>query len=221
MPRMTSPKRLIRALTAAAFALIFAAGVVAGGRWQEPVRAQGFSVTMECGTLSAAKIRTTLYFGLSRPKGSVSELEWQVFLRDEVTRRFPDGLTVWQAEGQWLSHCRQHRSRAVEGVAAGSSRYRSGAAVGARGHPDVPQVVRTGIGALGKLARLHRVVGRHEQVQSTNGFKARVGSRRRTGLLLAPITIVRHWNAGDSPVSQRDVVRPVEYQWSIHDHERR
>jgi Protein of unknown function (DUF3574) len=34
---------------------------------------------------------------------SVSELEWQIFLRDEVTKRFPDGLTVWQAEGQWLT----------------------------------------------------------------------------------------------------------------------
>ena len=33
--------------------------------------------------------------------GSVSELEWQIFLRDEVTRRFPDGLTVWEAQGQW------------------------------------------------------------------------------------------------------------------------
>jgi hypothetical protein len=31
----------------------------------------------------------------------VSELEWQIFLRDEVTRRFPEGLTVWGAEGQW------------------------------------------------------------------------------------------------------------------------
>jgi len=58
---------------------------------------------MECGSSSAAQIRTTLYFGLSRPKGSVSELEWQLFLRDEVTKRFPDGLTVWQAEGQWLT----------------------------------------------------------------------------------------------------------------------
>ena len=26
-----------------------------------------------------------------------------VFLRDEVTKRFPDGLTVWEAEGQWLT----------------------------------------------------------------------------------------------------------------------
>ena len=46
-------------------------------------------------------MRTTLYFGLARPKGSVSELEWQMFLRDEVTARFPEGLTVWEANGQW------------------------------------------------------------------------------------------------------------------------
>jgi uncharacterized protein DUF3574 len=86
---------------AASFTLIFAAGFVAGGQWQTPVRAQGFTVTMDCGSSSASQIRTTLYFGLSRPKGSVSGLEWQIFLRDEVTKRFPDGLTVWQAEGQW------------------------------------------------------------------------------------------------------------------------
>jgi hypothetical protein len=24
-----------------------------------------------------------------------------MFLRDEVTQRFPEGLTVWEAEGQW------------------------------------------------------------------------------------------------------------------------
>jgi hypothetical protein len=54
-----------------------------------------------CGATSAPQLRTTLYFGLARPKGSVSELEWQVFLRDEVTARFPEGLTVWEAEGQW------------------------------------------------------------------------------------------------------------------------
>jgi Protein of unknown function (DUF3574) len=81
--------------------LIFAAGFVAGGRLQPSVGAQGFAVVMDCGVSSAPQLRTTLYFGLDRPKGSVSELEWQIFLRDEVTRRFPDGLTVWEAEGQW------------------------------------------------------------------------------------------------------------------------
>jgi len=92
---------LLRAVMATSFALIFAAGLVVGGHWQTSVQAQGFSVTMDCGASSVPQIRTTLYFGLSRPKGSVSELEWQIFLRDEVTTRFPDGLTVWQAEGQW------------------------------------------------------------------------------------------------------------------------
>ena len=91
----------MRAWMAAVGTLLFAAGVLTGGRWQTPVGAQGFSVVMECGAASAAQVRTTLYFGLARPKGSVSELEWQIFLRDEVTRRFPDGLTVWEAEGQW------------------------------------------------------------------------------------------------------------------------
>ena len=81
-------------------ALIFAAGLVAGGL-QPRVGAQGFTVVMECGAASAPQVRTTLYFGLARPKGAVTELEWQIFLRDEVTTRFPDGLTVWEAEGQW------------------------------------------------------------------------------------------------------------------------
>ena len=59
---------------------------------------------VSCGAASAAQLRTTLYFGLTRPKGStVSELEWQIFLRDEVTSRFPAGLTVWDAQGQWQS----------------------------------------------------------------------------------------------------------------------
>jgi hypothetical protein len=74
----------MRALVAVSFAVMFSAGFVAGGKWQTPVGAQGFSVTMECAS-SAPQIRTTLYFGLSRPKGSISELEWQIFLRDEVT----------------------------------------------------------------------------------------------------------------------------------------
>jgi hypothetical protein len=91
----------MRALMTTVGILIFAAGFAAGGRWQAPVEAQGFTITMDCGVNSASQLRTTLYFGLARPKGSVSELEWQIFLRDEVTQRFPEGLTVWGAEGQW------------------------------------------------------------------------------------------------------------------------
>ena len=91
----------MRALMITVGTLVFAAGFVAGGRLEPPVGAQGLTVVMDCGASSAPQLRTTLYFGLARPKGSVTELEWQIFLRDEVTRRFPDGLTVWEAEGQW------------------------------------------------------------------------------------------------------------------------
>ena len=91
----------MRALMITAGTLIFVAGFVAGGRLESPVGAQGFTVVMDCGTSSAPQLRTTLYFGLARPKGAVTELEWQLFLRDEVTSRFPDGLTVWEAQGQW------------------------------------------------------------------------------------------------------------------------
>jgi hypothetical protein len=93
----------MRALIVAGSTLIFAAGCVAGGLLQPAVGAQGPTVVMDCGAASVPQLRTTLYFGLARPKGSVTELEWQIFLRDEVTSRFPEGLTVWEAEGQWRS----------------------------------------------------------------------------------------------------------------------
>jgi hypothetical protein len=95
------PEDVMRSLTAAIGVLIFAAGVAAGTIWSPRLDAQGFTVVMDCGVTSVPQIRTTLYFGLARPKGAVSELEWQIFLRDEVTKRFPDGLTVWEAAGQW------------------------------------------------------------------------------------------------------------------------
>ena len=90
----------MRALMITVGTLIFTAGFAAGGRLQPPVGTQRFTV-MDCGASSISQVRTTLYFGLARPNGSVTELEWQIFLRDEVTSRFPDGLTVWEAEGQW------------------------------------------------------------------------------------------------------------------------
>ncbi len=43
-----------------------------------------------------------LYFGLSIPGGgAVSEAEWQRFVDEEITPRFPDGLTITDAKGQW------------------------------------------------------------------------------------------------------------------------
>jgi hypothetical protein len=56
-----------------------------------------------CGQTGAVKFlqRTELYFGLSRPGGVVTEEEFQTFLDAVVTPRFPDGLTVLSAKGQF------------------------------------------------------------------------------------------------------------------------
>lgn len=42
-----------------------------------------------------------LYFGTDKPGGEVSNEEWQHFVEEVVTPRFPQGLTVWPAYGQW------------------------------------------------------------------------------------------------------------------------
>lgn len=47
--------------------------------------------------------RTELYFGLSNPTGVITEEEFQNFMDAEVTPRFPDGLTVISAKGQFKS----------------------------------------------------------------------------------------------------------------------
>jgi hypothetical protein len=79
-------------------------GLLARGDVRQPAReSQAPLRDSQCGSAFAPQLRTTLYFGLGRPKGMVSELEWQIFLRDEVTTRFPNGLTVWDAHGQWRS----------------------------------------------------------------------------------------------------------------------
>ena len=42
-----------------------------------------------------------LFFGLLGPSGPITEGEWEAFLLDVVTPRFPDGLTVLHASGHW------------------------------------------------------------------------------------------------------------------------
>lgn len=50
----------------------------------------------------AGAVQSTLYFGLELSDGgTVSERDWTRFLAEIVTPRFPDGLTVVDAYGQW------------------------------------------------------------------------------------------------------------------------
>jgi hypothetical protein len=61
------------------------------------------SPTLSCSAGDSALVRETLYFGRNRPGGIVSDSEWQSFLADVVTPRFPQGLTVTEGVGQWRS----------------------------------------------------------------------------------------------------------------------
>lgn len=46
--------------------------------------------------------QSMLYFGMSRPDGSqVDETEWKRFVDEQITPRFPDGLTWFPARGQY------------------------------------------------------------------------------------------------------------------------
>ena len=55
-----------------------------------------------CGPGEQAVVSETLFFGASIPDGgTVSEADWAAFVGEVVTPRFPEGLTMWNATGQW------------------------------------------------------------------------------------------------------------------------
>ncbi|WP_246191557.1 DUF3574 domain-containing protein [Pseudoxanthomonas gei] len=60
--------------------------------------------------LARGWVRSELYFGVGEESGPadrpqakpIGEAQWRAFVDAEVTPRFPDGLTVFDAYGQWL-----------------------------------------------------------------------------------------------------------------------
>ncbi len=57
-----------------------------------------------CASSEQRLVSEMLYFGTEKPGGVVSAEEWSNFLSGEVTPRFPKGLSVWPAAGQWRSN---------------------------------------------------------------------------------------------------------------------
>jgi len=58
-------------------------------------------ITTGCATSGIVVDR--LFFGTNIPSGGqVSDEEWKAFVKDVVTPRFKDGLTVVEGDGQWL-----------------------------------------------------------------------------------------------------------------------
>jgi hypothetical protein len=69
--------------------------------------------TSEC----APRMQERLFFGLNGPDGAIEDAEWQAFVETVVTPRFPGGLTVLEATGQWQSRDKRvsrEASRVVE-----------------------------------------------------------------------------------------------------------
>jgi hypothetical protein len=68
------------------------------------VRLDAVPVTaaLSCRGQAHTMARLELLFGTARPDGeAITEEQWVAFLDTEVTPRFPAGLTVLEATGQW------------------------------------------------------------------------------------------------------------------------
>lgn len=97
-PRMHVPERRGSPLIALLLALALSAGLGAAlshGATTAPTQASCASSPGE------ALVRSELFFGLSRPRGSVTETEFAQFIEQQVTPRFPQGLTLLGGSGQF------------------------------------------------------------------------------------------------------------------------
>lgn len=89
------PVRLFVVIAAAALTACAAPG---GG---ESARSTPAPAACAAGGVQMARVE--LIFGLGlKDGGGVSEADWLDFLAKDVTPRFPDGLTAYDAYGQWL-----------------------------------------------------------------------------------------------------------------------
>ena len=91
------------ALIALSFSLLIAAPTHTGAQ-AELAREQAFirrPIPEGARNRAASFARTELFFGTARPDGVVTKEEFLVFIDQEVTPRFPDGLTILDGHGQF------------------------------------------------------------------------------------------------------------------------
>lgn len=122
--RGARPSAVVRALAAPLLAVLLAAGCTVAGAARDapPSPAAATTATLQgddARPAAARWVRSELYFGVgladdagpaggegSSARPADREAAWRAFLDREVTSRFPDGLTVFDAYGQWLSRGR-------------------------------------------------------------------------------------------------------------------
>ncbi|HXL73012.1 MAG TPA: DUF3574 domain-containing protein [bacterium] len=70
--------------------------------WPMMVSAQVTPQATAVSIPNAPYLSDTLAFGTQRAHGgSVTSKEWEAFLKTVITPLFPEGLTTWEAKGQW------------------------------------------------------------------------------------------------------------------------
>jgi hypothetical protein len=85
-------------LSSSLLALAAAAGALAATAF----RPAGASSVATCAVGDTALVRDILYFGRNTPGGAeLSDSAWQQYVDEVLTPRFPAGLTIWDAAGQW------------------------------------------------------------------------------------------------------------------------
>lgn len=68
------------------------------------VFAQSFETLTSKENENKILIKDELYFGLEMPRGKrISEPEWELFVKRVLTPRFKEGLTILDADGQYLN----------------------------------------------------------------------------------------------------------------------
>jgi uncharacterized protein DUF3574 len=92
---MTQPKRAARRRVAGAVVALALACLIGN------VSCASVPPYTICREGEQKAVMDTLYFGTSMPGGRVTSEDWQKFLAEVITPRFPDGLTAWGAAGQW------------------------------------------------------------------------------------------------------------------------
>ena len=66
-------------------------------------------IACSAATLYVRQQSDMLYFGMKKAHGGVvSDAEWEQFLREVVTPRFP-GFTHWKAQGEWMNQGEETR----------------------------------------------------------------------------------------------------------------
>jgi hypothetical protein len=82
--------------------VIIASAVMISGNINVPASSMRHGANAGLCAITAKYYRTELYFGRSIPGGGmVADDEWEKFLAEVVTPRFPDGFTILKATGQY------------------------------------------------------------------------------------------------------------------------